>query len=196
MSHVPSYTITKPATTQAGKLGRGGCAPLVPSFPPSSPSPPRVRLAHRPQRACAGHADYPYRPGRFLDDVYPESPRFGVQYNVCVDEFTPENVSRSIPSAAIWVAFFSRSHRHRCRGPRSSSRRVTTAGAIRRWRCRWQRSPRAKGSSRMYTRSPHPPARLSSVRQSSSLVPVAFLSLTGLRVAQTTRAYGIVRARS
>ena len=48
MSHVPSYTITKPATTQAGKLGRGGCAPLVPSFPPSSPSPPRVRLAHPP----------------------------------------------------------------------------------------------------------------------------------------------------
>eukprot|EP01045_Picozoa_sp_COSAG04_P046644 COSAG04_NODE_17010_length_482_cov_0.814621_1_plen_137_part_10 len=94
MSHVPSYTITKPATTQAGKLGRGGCAPLVLPFPPSSPSPPRVRLAHRPQRACAGHADYPYRPGRFLDDVYPESPRFGVQYNVCVDEFTPENVSR------------------------------------------------------------------------------------------------------
>jgi hypothetical protein len=62
MSHVPSYTITKPATTQRGKLGRGGW-----------------------------HADYPYRPGRFLDDIYPEAPRFGVQYNVCVDEFTPQN---------------------------------------------------------------------------------------------------------
>jgi hypothetical protein len=27
-------------------------------------------------------ADYPYRKGRFLDDIYPEAPRFGVQYNV------------------------------------------------------------------------------------------------------------------
>ena len=33
----------------------------------------------------------PYRSGRFLHDIYPEAPKFGVQYNVCVDEFTPEN---------------------------------------------------------------------------------------------------------
>ena len=92
MSHVPSYTITKPATTQRGVPGVGGWhgAAAAAAHPHRRVLP---RCADCPH--CTAAADYPYRRGRFLDDVYPDAPRFGVQYNVCVDEFTPENGATS-----------------------------------------------------------------------------------------------------
>ena len=61
-SHIPSYTILKPAKKLLGERPPGGW-----------------------------HADYPYRPGRFTNDEWPEFPRLGVQYNICVDQFTGHN---------------------------------------------------------------------------------------------------------
>jgi len=37
------------------------------------------------------HSDYPYHPGVFPDEDWPESPIFGVQYNICIDEFRAGN---------------------------------------------------------------------------------------------------------
>ena len=37
------------------------------------------------------HSDYPYRPGRFANEEWPEFPRLGVQYTICVDHFTGHN---------------------------------------------------------------------------------------------------------
>ncbi len=37
------------------------------------------------------HADYPYHPGVFPDDRWPSSPPYGVQFNICVDSFRPDN---------------------------------------------------------------------------------------------------------
>ncbi len=34
---------------------------------------------------------YRYRPGRFTNNEWPDSPLLGVQYNICVDEFTGRN---------------------------------------------------------------------------------------------------------
>jgi hypothetical protein len=61
-SHIPSYTILKPAKKLIGERPPGGW-----------------------------HSDYPYRPGRFANDEWPEFPRLGVQYNICVDQFTGHN---------------------------------------------------------------------------------------------------------
>ena len=35
--------------------------------------------------------DYTYRPGRFVNNEWPDSPLLGVQYNICVDAFYPGN---------------------------------------------------------------------------------------------------------
>jgi ectoine hydroxylase-related dioxygenase (phytanoyl-CoA dioxygenase family) len=50
----------------------------------------------KPARAWLGthpeggwHSDYPYHPGVFPDDVWPQVPPYGVQFNICVDPFTP-----------------------------------------------------------------------------------------------------------
>lgn len=32
-----------------------------------------------------------YRPNRFINNEWPDSPLLGVQYNICVDEFTGHN---------------------------------------------------------------------------------------------------------
>ncbi len=37
------------------------------------------------------HADYPYHPGVFPDEQWPEEPALGVQYNICVDPFRADN---------------------------------------------------------------------------------------------------------
>lgn len=54
----------------------------------------------RPARDLAGtypeagwHSDYPYHPGVFPDNNWPEAPVFGVQYNVCLDEFRADNAA-------------------------------------------------------------------------------------------------------
>ena len=39
------------------------------------------------------HTDYPYHRGVFPDDSWPEQPVFGVQFNVCVDAFRPDNAA-------------------------------------------------------------------------------------------------------
>ena len=39
------------------------------------------------------HTDYPYHPGVFPDDAWPEHPAMGVQFNVCVDAFRAENAA-------------------------------------------------------------------------------------------------------
>ncbi len=37
------------------------------------------------------HNDYPYHPGVFPDEYWPETPIFGAQFNICVDRFEPAN---------------------------------------------------------------------------------------------------------
>lgn len=37
------------------------------------------------------HSDYPYHPGVFPDEYWPETPIFGAQFNICVDSFEPGN---------------------------------------------------------------------------------------------------------
>jgi len=37
------------------------------------------------------HSDYPYHPGVFPDDHFPEDPAFGVQFNFCIDDFRADN---------------------------------------------------------------------------------------------------------
>ena len=39
------------------------------------------------------HSDYPYHPGVFPGDAWPERPVFGVQFNVCVDAFRADNAA-------------------------------------------------------------------------------------------------------
>ena len=39
------------------------------------------------------HTDYPYHPGVFPDDSWPEQPAMGVQFNVCVDAFRADNAA-------------------------------------------------------------------------------------------------------
>lgn len=39
------------------------------------------------------HSDYPYHPGVFPGDAWPERPVFGVQFNICVDEFRADNAA-------------------------------------------------------------------------------------------------------
>ena len=62
-SHIPVFTVLKPA----GEKLRG------------------------PAKPGGWHSDYPYRQGRFVDEKWPAFPRLGVQYNICVDEFTEAN---------------------------------------------------------------------------------------------------------
>ncbi len=61
--------------------------------------PPGV-TAMRPTRELAGtfpdegwHSDYPYHPGVFPDDDWPEAPAYGLQFNLCVDAFTADNAA-------------------------------------------------------------------------------------------------------
>ena len=68
----------------------------------------------RPAKALSGtfpeagwHSDYPYHPGVFPDNYWPQSPVFGVQYNVCLDEFRTNNAA---------TQFVPGSHRL-CKGP-------------------------------------------------------------------------------
>ncbi|MBT6246362.1 MAG: hypothetical protein HOI43_13170 [Gammaproteobacteria bacterium] len=37
------------------------------------------------------HADYPYHPGVFPDEHWPDEPPLGVQFNICIDPFEKEN---------------------------------------------------------------------------------------------------------
>jgi len=37
------------------------------------------------------HSDYPYHPGVFADDRWPDEPVYGVQFNVCIDAFRRDN---------------------------------------------------------------------------------------------------------
>jgi len=37
------------------------------------------------------HSDYPYHPGVFADEIWPDNPVFGAQYNVCIDSFETGN---------------------------------------------------------------------------------------------------------
>lgn len=76
--HQPIITTLKPAGKLLGKHPRGGW-----------------------------HSDYPYHPGVFPDDNWPESPVLGAQFNVCIDPFTPETAG---------TQFLPGSHRL-CRGP-------------------------------------------------------------------------------
>lgn len=39
------------------------------------------------------HSDYPYHPGVFANDVWPASPVYGVQFNICIDEFRADNAA-------------------------------------------------------------------------------------------------------
>ena len=39
------------------------------------------------------HSDYPYHAGVFPGDAWPERPVFGVQFNICVDEFRADNAA-------------------------------------------------------------------------------------------------------
>ena len=39
------------------------------------------------------HSDYPYHSGVFPQDIWPEHPVFGVQFNVCVDAFREDNAA-------------------------------------------------------------------------------------------------------
>ena len=49
------------------------------------------------------HSDYPYHNGVFPGDAWPEEPVFGVQYNVCVDEFIAETgATQFVPGSYKW----------------------------------------------------------------------------------------------
>lgn len=37
------------------------------------------------------HSDYPYHPGVFADDRWPDEPVYGVQFNICIDAFRADN---------------------------------------------------------------------------------------------------------
>lgn len=39
------------------------------------------------------HSDYPYHPGVFPDDDWPQTPIFGVQFNICIDAFEAVNAA-------------------------------------------------------------------------------------------------------
>lgn len=39
------------------------------------------------------HTDYPYHPGVFPEDSWPERPIFGAQFNICVDAFRADNAA-------------------------------------------------------------------------------------------------------
>ncbi|MEM7217688.1 MAG: phytanoyl-CoA dioxygenase family protein [Pseudomonadota bacterium] len=62
--HYPSVTIMRPASDVAG------------TYP-----------------AHGWHSDYPYHPGLFPDEHWPAAPAFGVQFNLCIDAFRPDNAA-------------------------------------------------------------------------------------------------------
>jgi len=48
------------------------------------------------------HSDYPYHPGVFPDEDWPESPPLGVQFNTCIDPFEPETAgTQYIPGSHL-----------------------------------------------------------------------------------------------
>jgi len=51
--------------------------------------PAKKLLGKRPEGGW--HSDYPYRPDRFMEGKWPADIKLGVQYNLCVDEFRPDN---------------------------------------------------------------------------------------------------------
>ena len=81
-SHIPSYTILKPAKKLIGERPPGGWHSV------SAAAAPFLGFLQTPDERPQ---DYPYRQGRFINDEWPDSPRLGVQYNICVDEFKGEN---------------------------------------------------------------------------------------------------------
>lgn len=61
--------------------------------------PPGVTMM-RPAKELLGtfpeqgwHSDYPYHPGVFPQDRWADDPVFGLQFNICVDEFRPDNAA-------------------------------------------------------------------------------------------------------
>ncbi len=51
--------------------------------------PARMLLGTHPDGGW--HSDYPYHPGVFEGDRWPDEPVYGVQFNVCIDEFRADN---------------------------------------------------------------------------------------------------------
>ena len=49
------------------------------------------------------HSDYPYHNGVFPNDEWPENPVYGIQYNVCVDDFRDETgATQFVPGSHSW----------------------------------------------------------------------------------------------
>ena len=87
---------------------------------------PAGLTAMRPTRNLLGtfpeegwHCDYPYHPNIFPDDFWPEEPVYGVQFNVCVDAFRPDNAA---------TQYLPQSHHRRAWPPREYSLGGTRMG--------------------------------------------------------------------
>ena len=87
---------------------------------------PPVITTLKPAKALIGtfpeggwHSDYPYHPGVFPDDHWPETPVFGAQFNICVDRFERRNAA---------TQFVPGSHRHCQRPPIEFNRGGTRMG--------------------------------------------------------------------
>ena len=85
-SHIPIFTILKPAKKLLGERPAGGWHSVCKCLPV-----PCACLSYPPWLTLERRQDYPYRPGRFVNNEWPDSPLLGVQYNICVDAFYPGN---------------------------------------------------------------------------------------------------------
>ncbi len=65
------------------------------------------------------HCDYPYHPNIFPDNFWPEAPVYGVQFNICIDAFRPDNAA---------TQYVPQSHRLRAWPPREYSLGGTRMG--------------------------------------------------------------------
>ena len=95
------------------------------------------------------HTDYPYHPGVFPGDSWPEQPVFGVQFNICVDAFRADNAA---------TQYLPRSHLRRERPPVEFNTGGTRMGHGQHAQVRQWLAPAGAGliyDSRMWHRACH-----------------------------------------